>query len=249
MFLDSIVPKPDFSSARRILCIQPHYDDNDIGAGGTLARLGQLGAELIYLTVTDDRMGVVDLSLTDEQAGQILRRDQSAAGEIMGVKEHILLGYPDAGEYSYFALRSDLLKHLRRIQPDFVFAPDPWLAYEGHRDHIQTGLASVEAVLFAGSHKIPSSDPTVDVALPHSWGVQGVALYFTREPNEIVDVGATFDTKIRAVRCYEAQFNPDDMEMALFALGMKARQAANGSGFEFAEALRVLSPSALHCGI
>ena len=37
MVLESIVPKPDLFQARRILCIQPHYDDNDIAAGGTLA--------------------------------------------------------------------------------------------------------------------------------------------------------------------------------------------------------------------
>lgn len=249
MILDSIVPKPDLFSARRILCIQPHYDDNDIGAGGTIARLVRLGAELFYLTVTDDRMGVVDLALTDPEADLALRRDQTAAGEIIGVQEQILLGFPDAGEYNYFALRRDLLAHVRRVRPDFVLAPDPWLAYEGHRDHFQTGLAAVEAVLFAGSQKIPSSDPTIDATLPDGWGVQGVALYYTREPNEIVDVGATWETKVQAVRCYQAQFSPQDMEMTLFALEMKARQVAAGSGFEFAEAIKVLSPHALHCGI
>ena len=30
---------PDLSGARRLLCIQPHYDDNDLGAGGTIAAL------------------------------------------------------------------------------------------------------------------------------------------------------------------------------------------------------------------
>ena len=114
--------------SRRILHlshIQPHYDDNDIAAAGTLALLQQNGAELLYLTATDDLMGVVDHSLSDEEATQALKRDQLAAGKIVGVKEQFWLGYPDAGDYDYFALRLDFLKYIRMIQPDFVVTVDP----------------------------------------------------------------------------------------------------------------------------
>ncbi|MCC6956023.1 MAG: PIG-L family deacetylase, partial [Anaerolineales bacterium] len=58
MTLDTLLPIPDLFSARRVLCVQPHYDDNDIAAGGTIARLKSAGAEVVYLTVTDDLMGV-----------------------------------------------------------------------------------------------------------------------------------------------------------------------------------------------
>ncbi len=34
----------DLLTARNVLCVQPHYDDNDLGAGGTVARLKSLGA-------------------------------------------------------------------------------------------------------------------------------------------------------------------------------------------------------------
>jgi LmbE family N-acetylglucosaminyl deacetylase len=56
------------------------------------------------------------------------------------------------------------LKYIRMLQPDFVFTCDPWLTYEAHHDHIQTGLAAAEAVLFSSLLKIPSSDPAVDAA-------------------------------------------------------------------------------------
>ncbi len=112
MTIETILPIPDLFSAKRVLCIQPHYDDNDIGAGGTLARLAQKGAELFYVTVTDDLMGVVDLSLSPEAAAEALKRDQFAAGRVIGVREHYWLGYPDAGQYDYFALRRDVLKYI-----------------------------------------------------------------------------------------------------------------------------------------
>ena len=247
MTIETILPIPDLFSAKRILCIQPHYDDNDIAAAGVLTRLARNGAEIFYLTATDDLMGIVDSRLSDEEAARALKRDQVAAGKIVGVQEQYWLGYPDAGEYDYFALRRDFLKVIRLLKPDFIFAPDAWLTYEGHRDHIQTGLAAAEAVLFAGLTKIRSSDPDVDSAYePHP--IAGVALYYTREPNTLVDITSTWEEKLAAVRCYEAQFDPAGMEQLVMALDMKSQQVAAGQSFGRGEPLKVLHTSALHCG-
>jgi LmbE family N-acetylglucosaminyl deacetylase len=248
MTIETILPTPELFSSKRMLCIQPHYDDNDIGAGGTLARLAQNGAEIFYLTVTNDLMGVLDASLSTDAAEQALKRDQFAAGKIIGVKEQFWLGYPDAGEYDYFAVRRDLLKYIRLLQPDFIFAPDPWLTYEAHRDHIQTGLAAAEAVIFSGLTRIASSDPAVDAAYK-GHVINGIAFYYTREPNEIIDITSTWETKLSAVKCYEAQFNSDGMDELLMALEFKSRQVCQGKDFEHGEPLKILHPSALHCGI
>lgn len=248
MIIESILPIPDIFSARRVLCIQPHYDDNDIGAGGTIARLSQAGARIYYLTVTDDLMGVVDTSLSPETAAGRLRQDQADAGEIIGVEEQIWLGYPDSGKYDYFALRNDLLKYIRLIQPDFVLAPDPWLAYEAHHDHIQTGLAAAEAVLLASVTKIASSDPAIDAAY-QKHDIQGIAFYYTREPNEIIDITSTWEIKKAAMCCYQAQFTSEGMTELIMAADLKIRQAATGKPFEHGEPLKLLNPRALHCGL
>jgi LmbE family N-acetylglucosaminyl deacetylase len=248
MTIESILPIPDIFSARRILCIQPHYDDNDMAVAGTLTQLAKRGAELIYLTVTDDLMGVTDVSLSEEAAAQALKHDQFAAARIVGVQEQIWLGYPDAGEYNYFAVRRDLLKYLRLLRPDFVFTVDPWLTYEGHRDHIQTGLAAAEAVMFTGLRKVASSDPQVDSAYEEH-EIQGIAFYHTREPNCIADITSAWKQKVAAVRCYEAQFDPACMDRRVSLLDMKSRQVARGQSFTRGEPLKVLHTSALHCGI
>jgi LmbE family N-acetylglucosaminyl deacetylase len=248
MTIESILPIPNIFEAKRILCVQPHYDDNDIAAGGILAQAAKNGAELIYLTVTDDLMGVVDASLSNADAANALKRDQFAAGKIVGVKEQYWLGYPDAGEYDYLVVRRDLLKYIRMLKPDFVFAPDAWLTYEGHRDHIQTGLAAAEAVIFAGLTKIASSDPEVDAAYEEH-EIKGIALYFTREPNTIADITSTWEEKVEAMRCYEAQFNPKGMDQLVMALDLKSKQVAQGQSFARGEPLKVMHPSALHCGI
>lgn len=248
MTLETILPIPDIFLAKRILCVQPHYDDNDIAAAGILMRLRQNGAELIYLTITDDLMGVVDVTLSDEAAAQALKREQFEAGKIVGVKEQYWLGYPDAGAYDYFVVRSDILKYIRLTQPDFIFTADPWLTYEAHRDHIQTGLAVSEAVMFAGLKKIASSDPSVDAAY-QGHEIKGVVFYFTREPNYIADITSTGESKVDVLRCYKTQFDPESLEQLILAMDLKSRQAAKDESFERGEPLKVLHPSALHCGI
>lgn len=248
MTIESILPIPNIFDAKRVLCVQPHYDDNDIAAGGTFAQLAKNGAEVFYLTVTDDLMGVVDVSLSSEATTKSLARDQFAAGKVIGVKEQILLNYPDAGEYDYFALRRDLLKYIRLIQPDFVFTCDPWLTYEAHHDHIQTGLAVAESVLFCSLPKIASSDPAVDVAYEEH-AINGVGFYYSREPNQIVDISPTWEVKAAAVRSYETQIPSEAADQLVMVLQLKSQQICAGKDFQYGEPFKVLHPRALHCGL
>lgn len=50
---------PNFYDARKTLAAQPHYDDNDIPASGTFAAFAAAGVEIVYLTGSDDLMGVI----------------------------------------------------------------------------------------------------------------------------------------------------------------------------------------------
>jgi hypothetical protein len=157
MTIVSIIPIPGIFETKRILCVRPHYVDNDIAAAGILAQLAKCGAELFNLTATDDLMGVVDTSLSEVDAAQALKDDQFAAGKIIGIQEQFWCGYPDASEYSYFALRRDFLKYIQILKPIFILAPDPWLTYEGHRDHIQTGLAAAQRNIFQTIALVPGA--------------------------------------------------------------------------------------------
>jgi LmbE family N-acetylglucosaminyl deacetylase len=124
----------ELRQARRILCVQPHYDDNDLCAGGTLAALHDEGAELVYVTVTDDLVGVLDPALSSEEADRRLKADQAA-----------------------------VVRLVRLLRPDFVFTCDPWLPYEAHQDHIRTGLAVAEASILYNLLRF-RTDPAVDSA-------------------------------------------------------------------------------------
>jgi N,N'-diacetylchitobiose non-reducing end deacetylase len=234
----------DLLAANTVLAIQPHYDDNDLGAGGTLATLSRLGTRIIYLTVTDDQVGVLDPLLSPAETETALRREQADAARLIGVQEQRWLGYPDAGPIDYYALREDIVLAIREIQPDVIFTVDPWLPYEFHRDHVLTGRAVSEAIGLFGFPRLKLNGEAQPDYKPHS--LKGVAYYFTHAPNTFVDITATHLAKQQAVSYYEMQFTPEDMDRLILQLEQQERAAAQGQSCEFAEALKLLHPSQLH---
>jgi LmbE family N-acetylglucosaminyl deacetylase len=242
------IPIPDLLAARRVLCVQPHYDDNDIGVGGTVARLAEAGAEVHYLTVTDDLLGVLDRALSDADALAQIRAEQARAADELGVLSQHRLEYPDAGDWSGFALRREVVRALRRVRPDFVLTVDPWLPYEAHRDHVKTGRAVAEACLLFGLPRVPSGDPELDRTF-QPFRLTGIGFYFSARPNTFVDVSKTRAKKHRALDCYRAQFDADGLRALHAALERKERAWAEGRGFEYGEALLVLAPRHLHVNL
>jgi LmbE family N-acetylglucosaminyl deacetylase len=238
---------PDLFSARRVLCFQPHYDDADIGAGGILALLHDRGVEVSYVTITDDLVGVIDVDLPDEQASEQLRNEQLEAGAIIGVDRQIWLDYPDSGDYNYFDMRRQVIRLVRLFKPDFLLAPDPWLPYEAHRDHINTGLAVAEAS-YLHTMKRLKTDPEVDASY-RPYLLEGVAFYFTRVPNLTVDITGARERKRRALACYRGQFGPQELAYLLSRLEEEERAAGQAAGYEYAEVLKVLRTEQLHISI
>jgi LmbE family N-acetylglucosaminyl deacetylase len=238
-----LIPIPDLVSMRRILCVQPHPDDAEIGAGATAARLIRSGSEVVYLTVTDGGAGTEDASLAPAELVRIRRHEGEEAARLLGVEQMIWLDFPDGGCLEMPAVREKIIEAVRRVRPDMLMVIDPWLPYEAHSDHRTTGLAAAEAVLLSGfPHVCPQH--LKEGLTPHA--PQGVAFYGSSRPNTFIDVTATWPLKLEAIAKHKSQFNPESLEMLTAYLTAKAREHAAGKGFELAEAFKVLSPIHLH---
>ena len=154
--------KPELTTAKRILAVQPHYDDNDIAAGGTLASLVEKGAELFYLTVTNDLMGVVDITLTDEAAGEAFEVGTiSGRGDCWGRKTVSGLDIQMPGSMITLSLERGLSSTSECFGLILYLPVIPWMVYEAHNDHILTGRATAEAAILFGMHRIQTT-PSVD---------------------------------------------------------------------------------------
>lgn len=238
--------KPDLRTAKRILAVQPHYDDNDIAAGGTLAALVENGAELSYLTVTNDLVGVLDETLSDAAAAEQLRAEQYQAGEIIGVQGQYWLGFPDAGKYDYFDVRQGIIQHIRMVRPDFIFTCDPWMAYEAHNDHTLTGRAAAEAAILFGMTRLKTLPEVDEVFARNPFDITGIVFYGSSHPNTVFDISATNAKKHAAVDKYRAQFSAESMDRLLGFLDFKEMEFAKDEPFAYGEPLKVLRGFHLH---
>ena len=242
MNISDLIPKPDILKCNRLLCVQPHPDDMDITAGGTIARLAENGTEVIYLTVTDGSVGFSSTEIPGaKQRSDKRKREQKNAGKILGVKEYHWLDYPDAGDWSMYDARNAIVEVIREIKPDFVMTVDPWLAYEAHQDHVKCGLAASEALVLFNLPFI-NSDKQVDEAF-EAHEIEGVAFCATAKPNTVVDVGDYRDDKFKAIAEHKSQFDSDLLDLLKTYDEFHGKKQANGRDFEFGEGFKILNPT------
>jgi N,N'-diacetylchitobiose non-reducing end deacetylase len=240
------VQLPNVTEAKKILAIQPHYDDNDIGAGGTLHLLAKRGTALVYLTVTDDLAGFIPqkagITTPKADALALLQENQERAAKDIGVQEQIRLGFPDAGDYDYFLLREKIIHFIRQIKPDFIFTVDPWSPYEAHHDHVITGKACAEAAILYDLPMLGAYDPEE----MEGYELLGVVFYNTAYPNLVFDISKGIETKQQALRAYTAQFSRKGMDRLIQQTTFLASYVAGTEDFQYGEALKVLAPWMLH---
>ena len=229
---------PSLKGIKRALFIQPHPDDDQIGAGGMMAYLVDKGAEVYELTVTDDRY----LEPDKEESATTRQKEALAAQKYLGVKNAGFLGFYDKTRATVDEISVKILEVIRRIRPDAVFAPDPNLATECHSDHIKVGTAAKYAVLDCMCDFYPSLKEDGS-RRDDAFTVNILAFYYTDKPNRKVDITEYFDKKTGSVRCHASQVGND----LLMFIKELARISAKGTKYKYCEGFRALSSLQMHC--
>lgn len=241
IIFDSVLKKPDIKKAKRIICIQPHPDDNEVGMGGIIAWFAKKGCEIHYLTITDGSLGLQNNSLTHEQLIEVRKNEAETSGRFLGATYFHYLNHKDGTLNDIPSLAAEIGEIIRTIKPDFVFTPDPWLTYEAHQDHIITGKAVAQAIIATGLYEYPLGTTTK----PHN--VKGVGFYYTNRPNTIIDITSTFDSKMKAIGMHKSQFDLKTLTMFSVYFKAKAKKAAKDEKFKLGGELKVLAEIHLHC--
>jgi LmbE family N-acetylglucosaminyl deacetylase len=200
----------DIEGIERVLIVVAHPDDCDFGCAATTARWTAAGIQVSYCIVTDGQAGGYDRSVPRDSVAGIRRAEQTAAAQVVGVSDLSFLGYPD-GELSVtLALRRDITRVIRRIRPDRVVAQSPersWgRIFASHPDHLACAEAAVCAVY------PDSRNPFAHVQLLNDEGLEPHTvseLWIMGIPERVntwIDVTATADRKLEALRCHRSQY-------------------------------------------
>ncbi|SIS67961.1 PIG-L deacetylase family protein [Alicyclobacillus vulcanalis] len=224
------------------LFVQPHPDDNEVGAGGTMAKLAAKGCRVVSVTVTDGRYGA--MGGTEPEA--LARRRQAeleAACKALGVREHIEFGFEDLGSYAEEDVVARLIPVLLELRPEVVVTVDPWTPYEAHPDHLKVGRAVAQCAVRLASLTVPQGSPPY---VPRMF-----AFYASAFANTAVDVTDHWAYKIQAIEAHRSQFDTPEWPALKAYFEYEARQAAerwlgNAGNGRLAEAFKLLSPRQLH---
>lgn len=131
--------------SRQILIVSAHPDDTEIGMGGTVAKLVEERAEITSLVVTDGGGASNPFGWTEQRMAEVRRVEALRAAEVLGVKDVIFCGQPDAAdEVDVEAVRRNLVEVITRLKPTEVYTLHEEL--DRHPGHRQAGRLVRESV-------------------------------------------------------------------------------------------------------
>jgi LmbE family N-acetylglucosaminyl deacetylase len=225
------------------MVIFAHPDDAEIGSGGVVAKWVAAGCEVTYVLCTTGDAGTSERSLAPAALAKKRADEQRAAADFMGVKNLVMLGYPDGGLEDTREFLGDVVRAIRQYRPHTVFAHDPYrIRGFQHRDHRKAGIVTTDAVYpFARDHLHFPEHLQQDGLEPHK--VRELWYWGMDEPDVIVDVGDAIDRQIAALVRHESQvpgFNVAAGETIGERVKRNAAALARDYGFAYGAAFRRL---------
>lgn len=228
----------------RALVVVAHPDDVDFGAAGTIAAWTQAGVDVTYCLCTDGDAGGFDPAVPRDQIGGIRQAEQRAAAKEVGVDDVVFLGYKDGQLTPSFDLRRDISRVVRQVRPQRLLMQSPEINWErigaSHPDHRAAGEAALCAVY------PDARNPFTHLELAEegleAWSVAETwVMVAGAGANRYVDVTATFDRKLAALRRHESQTaHMDDLEGLLRGWLQRNARAAGLEDGTLVEAFRVI---------
>lgn len=222
------------------LCIAPHPDDAEIGAGGTLALLARAGQHVGVLELTAGEMGTLGTPA-------VRLRECADAAEILGLAWRGCLHLPDGRLSASDAVQvSALAATFRLLRPRLLFIPH---AVDRHPDHVAAHQLCKLAIHVAGLAKAELAG--------QPWRFQRVLAYQGNadfSPNVFVDVEEALPQWEAAIMAHASQFtghavsetvSPDVIERRRARLGYWGTLAKRRTAEAFFSEDGLLLPPAL----
>ena len=192
----------------RFMVIAAHPDDADFGPAATASSWIDQGSTGWLVCCTSGDAGAEDADTDPLELAALREREQRAAAKVVGYEGVSFLHMPDGALVNDLVLREHLVREIRTFRPDAVLATDPeTLFYRNrgvnHTDHRAAGMAAVDAVYPAARN--PMAFPWLAKQGLEKHDVRRLYLFWTNEPTVFVDISATIERKLDALRAHESQ--------------------------------------------
>jgi LmbE family N-acetylglucosaminyl deacetylase len=225
------------------MSIHAHPDDQEFTVAGLLARWVQAGCDVISVIVTSGGAGSNDPSRDADymtELSTLREAEQSAANAVTGIRETVFLHYPDGVLEPTLGLRHDLTRVIRQYKPEAVVTADPQGVFYGngyinHPDHRAAAQAALYAVFPSSETRLIFTDLLKEGLEPHK--VKRLYVHGSEKSDTWVDISATIDTKISALKKHVSQLGDWDPEKMIREW---AAEEGKDHGLEFAESYKVM---------
>ena len=197
----------------RFMVIAAHPDDADFGPAATAARWIDQGSVGWLVCCTSGDAGAEDPDTDPLELAALREREQRAAADVVGYAGVSFLHMPDGALVNDLILREHLVREIRTFRPDAVLATDPETLFHrdrgvNHTDHRAAGLAAVDAVYPAARN--PMAFPWLAREGLAAQRVRRLYLFWTNTPTAYVDISATVERKLDALRAHASQLKDFD---------------------------------------
>ncbi len=221
-----------------ILAIGVHPDDVELSCAGTLLKHIELGKKVGILDLTHGELG-------SRGSGDLRLIEAAKSAKILGISIRENLGFADGFFKNDQEHQLQIIKILRKYQPNVVLANTPT---DRHPDHGRASQLISEACFYSGLLKIETE---LDGIKQNLWRPRAVYHYIQDrylQPDFVVDVTNFVDKKMEAILAFSSQFyNPDSnapetpISSKKFLDFIKARMATFGRDInvDYAEGFKV----------
>jgi len=136
------------SKFKRVFVLAPHTDDGELGAGGTIAKLIELGADVYYFAFS-----TAEDSLPDGLPSNTLEIEVKNATKRLGIKEeNVIIYHYKVRKLNYVRqeILEDLIRHKRDMMPDLVIMPSLHDIHQDHSTIAKEGLRAFKTTTILG---------------------------------------------------------------------------------------------------
>jgi bacillithiol biosynthesis deacetylase BshB1 len=190
-----------------ILVIAAHPDDAELGCSGTIAAHVAKGHKVGIVDLTQGEMGT-------RGTPEIRLREADDAAKILGLSARENLGFKDIYFKDDANHQHELIKIIRKYQPEIVLAN---AVTDRHPDHGKGSSLATHACFMSGLRKIETE---LDGQQQDAWRPNFVYHYIQNnyiQPDFIFDISEYWDTKVASIMAYRSQFyDPNNDEPVSF---------------------------------